>query len=381
MINISIFRVSYLTLAIAWVALFPIPAQAQQQGSMQVGSSTVSVGAGPARLTLPDVEFMSFTDLDNGFIPSRNTIRKFSDGHDFGEETGWNVSGSITVPVSGFGNPILSLNGFHSRIDDSDSAQCESNPPGATSCKFTALIDNPNENNTLSSTVAGSAFTTSTDREVAHWGVSAESKWQLGETVMGITQSPKRRYMALGVDFRGIDQDVSILGTNTNPGGGQPNLVTYSERLDTQYAGVYASWGGDYSLPFLSNLTAGLGLQSSFLLRGGVYYADTDYSGAISSIGRGAAQALNLSRDDTAFIGGIVLETRKRIGRRAVLSLKSEYEYYSWVPEMHLNDTDVSPGNTFQGINNGTRIGSEDAFSARTILRLTFGLGPSELYQ
>ncbi len=348
---------------------------------MQVGNTTVTIGGGAALLTLPDVKFMSLTDLDNQFIPSRNTIRKFSDSEDLGDETGWNVSGSVATPINGFGNPILSLNGFHAKFDDKDNARCVTDAANGTSCKFTSLIDDPNQGNTLSSMVTGSVFTTSTQRDVENWGVAIESKWQIGGNVMGVTQMPKRRYLALGADIRGIEQDVTLRGENINPGGGTPNPVSYDEDLDTRYTGVYAAWGGDYSLPFLSELTGSLGLQSSFMLRGGIYHAETDYTGNVSAIGRANAQTLNLSRDDTAFIGGLVLETRKRLGRRAMLSLKSEYEYYSWVPEMKLNDTDVSFGSTFQGINNGTSIGDDDAFSARTTLRLTIGLGPDSLYE
>ena len=53
---------------------------------------------------------------------------------------------------------------------------------------------------------------------------------------------------------------------------------------------------------------------------------------------------LNLSNDDVAFIGGLVLETRKQINARATLSLKSEFEYYSYVPKMTYNTfDDVDP--------------------------------------
>ena len=92
--------------------------------------------------------------------------------------------------------------------------------------------------------------------------------------------------------------------------------------------------------------------------------------------------SLSLSSDDVAFIGGLTLETRKKIGRRATLSLKSVYEYYSWVPDMRYNDVDVQgAGNNFTGPNNGTRIGDDDAFSMRTSLRLTIKLGPDSVFE
>ena len=80
-----------------------------------------------------------------------------------------------------------------------------------------------------------------------------------------------------------------------------------------------------------------------------------------------------------AFIGGLTLETRKRIGRRATLSLKSDYEYYSYVPDMNYNDT--INGNVLLGPNVGTTIGDSDAYAMRTSLRLTIKLGPREIME
>ena len=93
---------------------------------------------------------------------------------------------------------------------------------------------------------------------------------------------------------------------------------------------------------------------------------------------------MSLSNDDVAFIGGLTLETRKKIGRLATLSLKSVYEYYSWVPDMRYNDVDTlvcCGGLQFTGPNDGTRIGDDDAFSMRTSLRLTIKLGPDSVFE
>jgi hypothetical protein len=88
-----------------------------------------------------------------------------------------------------------------------------------------------------------------------------------------------------------------------------------------------------------------------------------------------ADSALSLSSGNVAFIGGIVLETRKRITSNAILSLKSEYEYYSWVPEMAYNQQDTGGGAVLSpNGRSGTHIGSDDAFSMRTSLRLTVEL-------
>jgi len=69
---------------------------------------------------------------------------------------------------------------------------------------------------------------------------------------------------------------------------------------------------------------------------------------------------LSLSGDDITFIGSLVLETRKRIGWCTMPSLENEYGYYSYVPEMLYNDTDVSSLVSQAGMNSGTSIGEDD---------------------
>ena len=71
-----------------------------------------------------------------------------------------------------------------------------------------------------------------------------------------------------------------------------------------------------------------------------------------------------LSNDDLAFIGSVSLETRKQIGPRTSLSLWTDYEYISSVPEMHYSNGDRP-----------TRIEDDSAFATRTMLRLNIGLG------
>ena len=96
------------------------------------------------------------------------------------------------------------------------------------------------------------------------------------------------------------------------------------------------------------------------------------------SSGRGiGGSKLGLSDDQVTFIGGVKFETRKQFSPRTSLSLLSEYEWYSYAPEMHYNDGDGKAN----GIVNGTHITDDDAFSERTSLRLNIGLGPARLYQ
>ncbi len=107
----------------------------------------------------------------------------------------------------------------------------------------------------------------------------------------------------------------------------------------------------------------------------GVYDASTDYNGRFLPNGA-LSTKLDLSQDDVAVIAGLKFETRKQISQRASLSLLSEYEWYSFVPDMKYNDGDTGTN----GIINRTHIGDGDAFSNRTSLRLNIGLGPAALY-
>lgn len=365
--------------ALAALTAFSPAAQAQESGSMQVGNTTVSVGGGTAILTLPDVPSLVARHLSAAPF---SQVEDFEFSDDFGDEIGWNVNGSIAVPAGA--NKTLSLNGFWANIDDKDSATCITS--AGENCRLFPLFD-PDPavvNSSGTNNLAGNTIVSNAERDVDQWGVSLETLWNLTPGVMGVTRAPHRRSFALGADIRGIDQDLDVSFSSNNVGIGP---ATYTEDLDTRYYGAYAAWGGDYNLPFLSGVTNGLGLRSSFLLRGGIYYADTDYSGRIidnsNTQGNPASGALSLSRNDTAFIGGLVLETRKRIGARAMLSLKSEYEYYSYVPEMAYNQVDVTVGTTVLGAGGqvGTRIGSDGAFSAKTSLRLTIKLGPREIME
>lgn len=340
---------------------------------MQVGNATVTVGGGTAILGLPDIKYSHELTTAGGVFPVSN---QFTDSDDFIDEIGWNVNGAIAVPMGT--NKTIVAKGFWSNIEDDDSFSCVRTGP--LFCSFANIVDNPTIGQSLAAD-SGTLFTTNTEREVDHWGGALESQWTLAPGVMGVTQAPNRRYFALGADVRGIDQELAIDASLTL--NGAPATGTYREDLDTRYYGAYAAWGGDLS-PFLfKGLWGRWGLQSSFRLQGGIYHADTDYDGRYSANGVGAVfpdtSTLSLSDDDVAFIGGLTLETRKRIGERTTLSLKSEYEYYSYVPDMRYNNNDIGGG--IPGTQVGTVISDDDAFSARMSLRLTIGLGPRELFQ
>lgn len=349
--------------------VFTASAHAQESGSTQVGNATVTVGGGTAILGLPDVHFLSFvTRTFPAFFTNRST-----EANDFSEEIGWNLNGSIALPMGG--DKTISLNGFWANIDQSQNSTCFISL--GASCSINALVTNPTQLTFLGL----QDFTTKTDRSVDQSGLALESKWHITPEVMGVTQAPNPRYFALGVDWRAIYQDLNMRSSIA----AVPTAdIRYNEELDTNYYGIYAAWGGDYSQFLFKNIWNRLGLQSSFRLQGGIYHAVSDYAGALREVSGtgGIAPRLNSNASDSnnevAFIGGLTLETRKLIGQRTTLSLKSEYEYYSYVPEMKYNNT---INTALFGPNVGTSIGDSDAYAMRTSLRLTIKLGPDSVFE
>ena len=144
-------------------------------------------------------------------------------------------------------------------------------------------------------------------------------------------------YFIAGADVRGIDQDNSLHGKFDGD-----SIFTYKESLDTTYFGGYIGFGGEYSFGFIpgvknvGGLYDRLGLRTFINARAGLYNADTDYDGRLRLRVRAHFNSkLSKSSDDLAFIGTVSLETRKQIGLRTSLSLWTDYEYISSVPEMH----------------------------------------------
>ena len=377
-------RVAIGGLLLASTALIAAPAvQAQDSGSMQAGRATISVGGGSAFLILPETKFGVVTD------GARNTIQKEENGFD---DYGWNVNGAVEVPVGSRDGRrrSIAVHGFYSQVEDDSNNRCATNV-GTVQCGWMNIVDDPAllQKNVFGAGSTPVSLLNDHDREVDHWSVAGELKFHRGGYGGGLKDpmpASKPSYFAIGVDFRGIDQDLDIRGTATSPA--VTGSMRYSEDLDTDYYGAFLAYGRDYRLGGPNGLWARLGLQSSFRLQAGLYYVDTDYDATYSSSAfRGNfllledSGTLSLSEDDIAFIGSLTLETRKQISRRATLSLQSEYTYYSWAPEMAYNDTDVFAGGAAvsTGFNVGTRIEDDDAFATRTSLRLTLKLGPDDI--
>ena len=178
-------------------------------------------------------------------------------------------------------------------------------------------------------------------------------------------------YFGIGGDVRGIDQENKLRLTGD---GSSVNSLRYTESLDTTYAGAYLSLGGEYNVLGYLGIGSSWGLRSAVNLRAGVYDASTDYSGRFAPDGSNTTH-LGLSNDQVAFIGAVSFETRKQLGPRTSLSLVTDYEYYSYAPQMKYVDADVVPGFRFDGGVSKTNISDSDAFEVRTTLRLNIALG------
>ncbi len=321
------------------------------EDSMQVGNVTVSVGGGTALLSLPGVAYTV------SLIPGTFNSASKHKNSEIDDEIGWALNGAITLPI----NPDYSFSvaGFYAAIEDSGTITC----PIQNTCGIPDRSDGSKRRN------FGTAANITTNRDVDHWSGSIEVRRRLGP--VGLTIAG--HYVALGADMRAIDQDIDISFEQPTPLG-PPSA--YAETLDARYYGGFVAWGGTYTPLFLSDLWSYLGLQSSFRIQGGLYHVETKYQGVFVRLAN-TQTTLSRSRDDIAFVGGLTLETRKKLSARTVLFLRSDYEYYSWVPDMTYDDVAIGQ----QGLSPVTRIDDDDAFSMRTSLCLTIGLGPDELFR
>ena len=325
---------------------------------MMVGETVISVGGGLAYLTLPDTHF-TFRYKNGGNF---DTISKQK--NDAFDEYGGGFSGSAATPLGwALGMPwIGAVHGYWSSIDDSNRNRCVTT--NSSTCAAADIVDTPG-----SSTVSTSGTLFShTDRDVDSWGVAlgvhhAESAAD--------DHAGHHEEHALGRGLRRARPRPGSPHQGQHPAASE--LFNYKETLDTTYYGGYFTIGGEYSL--FPALYGGWGLRSFIDLHAGIYGADADYDGHFVGRGIGGTK-LGLSDDQVTFIGGVKFETRKQFGPRTSLSLLSEYEWNSSVPEMRYNDGDGKAN----GIVNGTHITDDDAFSERTSLRLNIGLGPAELY-
>jgi hypothetical protein len=341
-----------LAAALIGAAALAQPAAAQDFTTATFSGTTIWVGGGVQFLSLPDIRFVG-----KGSSPTdmRRMKNSDSDWLDFGGSTG----GGIETALGWWGGYRVSgsIEGFWSNVEDNDRTACRN--------VSTCFVFDPTGTEFA---FGPPTLVTNTSREADYWGGQVELKFATGAPTEVKPNLYRNDYFILGADIRGIDQDNKLRGKFE----GDP-IYLYKESLDTTYYGGYIGFGGEYSFGFLKGvggLYDRLGLRTFINATAGLYSAETDYNGNFAfQFGPGFRSRLSQSNDELAFIGTVSLETRKQIGPRTSLSLWTDYEYISSVPEMRYADTERP-----------TRISDDSVFATRTMLRLNIGLGSQNLY-
>ncbi len=360
-------RVARLAVGVVLAATMPSLAHAQQSATQVVGGTTVTLGGGVQWLVLPDMNFTFKTD-GAGAAVKRQTNGTLDDA-------GGAFVGSIATPLGDWGGmPVTGVaSGFFANVSNDTRRKCVSS--GSLECEAENIVDNPNRLDSF----GFEQFKTNTNRDVDYWGAGGEARF--GRAALPVPDSGgylfRFAYFGIGGDVRGIDQNNTLRLTGD---GFSVNSLKYAETLDTTYAGAYLSIGGEYNILGYLGIGNSWGLRSAINLRAGVYDASTDYSGRFTPDG-GSTTRLGLSKDQIAFIGAVSFETRKQLGPRTSLSLVTDYEYYSYAPQMKYVDADVGAcGGTCAGNIGKTRIDDSDALEVRTTLRLNIALGGVPAY-
>jgi len=354
-------RVARLIVGAALVAAAPSLAHAQSPATQVVGGTTITLGGGLQQLALPDMNFTFKTDTDGAAV-KRQTNGTL-------DNVGGAFAGSIETSFGYWGGtPVTGVaSGFFANVSNDTRRKCISS--ASFECEAESIVDNPHQ---LDSFGFGQ-FKTNTDRNVDYWGVGGEARF--GRAAEPVPDSGgylfRFAYLGVGGDVRAIDQDNDLRLTGD---GFTADSLKYNETLDTTCAGGYLSLGGEYNVLGYLGIGNSWDLRSAINLRAGIYNASTDYSGAFTPDGASATR-LGLSKDQVAFVGSASFETRKQLGPRTSLSLVTDYEYYSYAPQMKYVDADVVPGFRFAGGVNKTNISDSDAFEVRTTLRLNIALG------
>jgi hypothetical protein len=324
------------------------PAAAQDFTSATFGGTTIWAGGGIQFLSLPDIHF---TSKRHGTTLKRQDNTQ-SDWLDFGGSAGGGLE--TTLGYWGGFRVTGSVDGFWSGLSDSDRRGCKS---GGLNC----IVIDPTGANVFRST----RLNTKTNRDADYWGGKAALKFGTGAPTEVKPEIYRNDYFIVGFDVRGIDQD-NKLHSSTG------TVFTLRETIDTTYTGGYIGFGGEYSFGFIPGIKSvgglydRLGLRTFINATAGFYNANTDYTGRFTGP---VGTRVSKSSDDFAFIGTVSLETRKQLGPRTSLSLWTDYEYISSVPDMH-----------YAGVRGVTRIADDDVFATRTMLRLNIGLGSQQLY-
>ncbi len=345
-------RSSIAAAALLGAVIVSQPTSAQDYVNAVDGGTRVWLGGGYQFLSLPEIRFTA-KGAPGSPRRQKNSEKDFWD-------IGGSVGGGLQTEFGYWGDFQVSgtVKGFWSNVETDHRVGCSA---GTSGC----VVIDPTGANTFTS----GTLNTKTDRDVDYWGAQAELRFGTGAPKELKPEIYRHDYFIAGFDVRGIDQDNTLRSTSGT-------RFLYQETLDTTYTGGYIGIGGEYSFGFIPVIGKALKGQGGFLDRlglrtylnatAGFYSAETDYTGRFSGP---ASTRVSQSDDDFAFIGTLSLETRKQIGERSSLSLWTDYEYISSVPELK-----------YAGSGGATRIDDDSAFATRTMLRLNIGLGSSQLY-
>jgi hypothetical protein len=316
----------------------------------------MSIDVGYSYLDLGSTKFTQIVDWLN-----LNVIGQVTD-HD-GEFDGVRTNLSFANLARGnlFGQRAsLGVRGFYGHYEGDQNSSCTF-VNLVSDCAVFPLVDPRSAGGADYSGGLFSDWRAHTSREVHNWGVAVEAVFGTTEAQGGIKDTPvlveTPFQWRLGAAVKGLNQRTRYHAEDFGP---LADPVTLSDKLDTTYYGAYVGFntrqdlGGGYLL-----LLSG---------EGGIYYADTDYSGYYFATDRFSSpgpleQRLSLSDDKAAFIGTLGLELRRNFGM-ATVGLFAEAEWYSYAPNMRYNNYDHNGGGILDlvGNNDGTSIGDGSAF-------------------
>jgi hypothetical protein len=360
---------------------------------------SLAVAVAPAHAVEPGASFevsweqieipgVTFGVIKNTFAAGGGTVSRIeNDDGEFGD--GRRVDFAFGGPAFLIGGQKLNIGikGFDSWRDPNSSSQkCTTAALGTTTfCTVMPLFD-PNPNGPFQvlglpgpgfNTVFDSpdeTITYTTTRDVDHWGSALEIEMPVigSGGAPGLSLSLKG-----GPAYRLLDSDMAFIATGIRQPGNVPSgVVTYNEKLDTDY------WGGFIGAVGKIHIGGGLALVADGEF--GVYRASTDYRGAYTGSGsiesglNGAnfSQSLALNREETAYISALKVMLEQDFGPFRFGAF-ARGEYYSYAPRMNYNDNDLMVGAPVAGLvgpNKGTSIGDDDAWTFSAGGRITFDM-------
>ena len=284
--------------------------------------------------------------------------------------------GRIDARLSNFATGVLpdgtllsfGVSGFYGNYEGTTNSHCQYGL--TTDCAIVNIVD---ANTAIpNNTGPFGDLSVTTRRNVNYYGFAVDTGF--GGLVPGglkdgpvVVPSPFR----IGLAMRGIDETSHLTSIDASV----CDPTTYKEILNTHYYGGF--FGVQDKTLFDDGLTLGVDATA------GLYYTDVSYQGhyngytAVIPYGYFTDTGyVNSNLDRGSFIGTVRLDLQQQLGWGAV-GVFAQGEYFSYVPKMIYNNNDVASGVIWGGISgnqNGTRIGSSDAWNLTTGLSVSWYL-------